>query len=84
MSAQGKDAVVLAVNYQDDPALIARHWLESGFDFPTFAQHRDTASRAFGVEFYTSMFVLDAQHRVSWRGHRLAPAVVRPLLGLTP
>lgn len=75
---------VLAVNYQDDVEFLARYWRESGFDLPSFAQHRDVASRAFGVEFYTSMFVLDEEHRVLWRGHKLAPEIVRPLLGLNP
>ncbi len=75
---------VLAVNYQDDAATIAAHWRENGFDFPTFTQYRDAASRAFGVEFYTAMFALSRDQQVLWRGHQLADAVVRPLLGLAP
>jgi hypothetical protein len=82
--AQGKDLEVVAVNYQDSPATIAAHWRESGLTFPTFAQNGDSASKAFGVEFYTSMFLLDDQHRVLWRGHRLAEEVVRSLVGFVP
>ncbi len=82
--AQGKDLEILAVNYQDSAETIAAHWRDGGLTLPSFAQHGDSASKAFGVEFYTSIFLLDANHKVLWRGHRLAEDVVRALAGFGP
>lgn len=74
----------MAVNFQDDSPTIAAHWRDSGLTFPTFRQHGDSASRAFGVEFYTSMFLLDQNFKVQWRGHRLVEETVKELLGMRP
>lgn len=72
------------MNFQDDAATVSSHWRESLLSFPSFLQHGDSASRAFGVEFYTSMFLLDTDFRVLWRGHFLAEPTVKEILGMKP
>lgn len=75
---------LIAVNFQDDSSTVAAHWRDSGLDFPTFLQHGDSASRAFGVEFYTSIFLLDQNFKVQWRDHRVLEEPLKQILGMKP
>jgi hypothetical protein len=74
----------MAVNFQDDGPTVAEHWKANGLSFPTFLQQGDSASRAFGVEFYTSMFLLDGNFQVQWRNHKLIEPEVKKILGMKP
>jgi thiol-disulfide isomerase/thioredoxin len=75
-----RGVVVLAVNFGDQAETISTYFEREGFTFSAVRQSKDEISRAFGVRVYPTLYVIDAEGRIAWRGAGLDEPMLRAVL----
>ena len=80
---RGNEVVFLCVNLQDEEKVIRDWWEEDGFTLQPVQQEGSVVSKAFGVKYYPTNFIINPEGKVVYRRVGWQEGEIREALGLT-